>query len=246
MKPATKRFAGRSYERLRRPDLLEHAVVHDRDPVAHRHRLDLVVRDVDRGRADLLLQAPDLAARLRAQLGVEVRQRLVHQERPAARAPARGPAPRAAPARRRAGPAGGRAARRCRARPPPPGRGGGSLARHLPPPQPEREVVEHGHLRVQRVVLEDHRDVALARRDLVHDPRRRSAPRPRDRLEPREHPQRGRLARAGRPDEHHELAVGDLQREARARPRRGRSACRPSSKRTPAISPSPPRRACRG
>jgi hypothetical protein len=41
MKPATKRFAGPLVELLRRPDLLEHAVVHDRDPVAHRHRLDL-------------------------------------------------------------------------------------------------------------------------------------------------------------------------------------------------------------
>ena len=34
----------------RRADLLEHAVAHHGDPVAHRHRLDLVVRDVDRRR----------------------------------------------------------------------------------------------------------------------------------------------------------------------------------------------------
>ena len=61
-------------------DLLEHAVAHRRDPVAHRHRLDLVVRDVDGRRADLVLQSPDLRPRLRAQLRVEVRERLVHEE----------------------------------------------------------------------------------------------------------------------------------------------------------------------
>ena len=52
-----------------------------RDPVAHRHRLDLVVGDVDRGDAEVVLDAGDLGAHLHAELGVEVRQRLVHQER---------------------------------------------------------------------------------------------------------------------------------------------------------------------
>src|SRR5262249_56948593 len=72
------------HERVRRllvdrvgvADLLEAAAVHDRDPVAHRHRLDLVVRHVDRGRPDLPLDAPNLGARLRAELRVEVRERL--------------------------------------------------------------------------------------------------------------------------------------------------------------------------
>src|SRR5215212_8900369 len=71
---------GRVVELGGRADLLEVPVVHDRDPVAHRHRLDLVVGDVDRGRPDLLLEALDLAARLHAQLGVEVGERLVHEE----------------------------------------------------------------------------------------------------------------------------------------------------------------------
>ena len=35
----------------------------------------------------------------------------------------------------------------------------------------------------------------------------------RDLFEPRDHPQEGRFAAAGRPDEHEELAVGDLQRD---------------------------------
>ena len=66
-------------ELLRRRDLLELALAHDRDAVAHRHRLDLVVRDVDRRHAELVLQARDLGAHVHAELRVEVRERLVHQ-----------------------------------------------------------------------------------------------------------------------------------------------------------------------
>ena len=48
--------------------------------VADRHRLDLVVRHVDRGHADSLLQVRDLRPHLEAEARVEVRERLVHQE----------------------------------------------------------------------------------------------------------------------------------------------------------------------
>jgi hypothetical protein len=68
-------------EVLRRVDLLQVAVLDDRHPVAHRHRLDLVVGDVEGGDAELALQVGDLGTHLHAQLGVEVRQRLVHEER---------------------------------------------------------------------------------------------------------------------------------------------------------------------
>jgi hypothetical protein len=47
---------------LRRADLLQYAQLHDRDAVAHRHRLDLVVGDVDRRRAEPLLELEDLRA----------------------------------------------------------------------------------------------------------------------------------------------------------------------------------------
>ena len=40
---------------------------------------------------------------------------------------------------------------------------------HVAQLQPEREVVAHGHVRVQRVALEDHRDVAVLGRDVVDD-----------------------------------------------------------------------------
>ena len=65
---------------VRRRELLQLALAHDRHEVGHRHRLGLVVRDVQRRRPEPLLQALDLAAHRRAQLGVEVRERLVHEE----------------------------------------------------------------------------------------------------------------------------------------------------------------------
>ena len=68
-------------ELLRAGHLLELPLAHDRDAIAHRHGLDLVVRDVDRGRAEVALECADLGSHLDAQLRVEVRQRLVHQER---------------------------------------------------------------------------------------------------------------------------------------------------------------------
>ena len=80
MKPATNLVARMVVELLRRADLLDDAVVHHHDPVGQRHRLDLVVRHVDGGGADLLVHLLDLGAHLHAQLGVEVRQRLVEQE----------------------------------------------------------------------------------------------------------------------------------------------------------------------
>jgi hypothetical protein len=48
--------------------------------VAERHRLGLVVGDVDGRDAEAPLQLGDVRAHLDAQLGVEVGERLVHQE----------------------------------------------------------------------------------------------------------------------------------------------------------------------
>ena len=115
-----------SYTLLRRPELLELAVRHHRDPVAERHRLDLVVRDVDRRDAQARVQALQLGAHLDAELRVEVRERLVEQERASARARAPGPSRRAGAARRRAAPAGVSAGRRGRASCSPHGPGGRS------------------------------------------------------------------------------------------------------------------------
>ncbi len=73
-------IAGPVVEIERRADLLDAPVVHDDDAVRHRHRLHLVVRHVDSGGLEPLVQRLDLGAHRDAQLRVEVRQRLVEQE----------------------------------------------------------------------------------------------------------------------------------------------------------------------
>ena len=200
-------------EVLRRADLLEDATRQHRDPVAHRHRLDLVVGHVDGGDVERVLELGDLGAHLDAQLGVEVRQRLVHQER------LRLAHDRAAH----------RHALALATR---------QLARlavevlgeledprglvdalvdlvlgHLLQLEREGDVVAHGEVRVQGVRLEHHGDVAILGFEVVHDLAADAQLAGRDRLEPGDHPQRGRLAAAGRPDEHQELAVGDVERQ---------------------------------
>ena len=92
-----------------------------------------------------------------------------------------------------------------------------ALLDHVPSapaqPQAEGDVVGDRQVRVERVVLEHHRDVALLRREVVDDPAADRDRPVRDLLEPGDHPQRGRLAAARRADEHEELAVANLERE---------------------------------
>src|SRR5207253_9326260 len=54
--------------------------LHDRDAVPHRHRLDLVVRHVDERRTEVAVQLLQVDARLHAELGIEVGERLVQEE----------------------------------------------------------------------------------------------------------------------------------------------------------------------
>ena len=87
-------------ERVRIVDLLDAALVHHGDAVRRDHRFGLVVRDVDGGDAELVVQAPDFEAHLLAQVGVQVGQRLVEQQHRRAGSRSRGPAPPAAAGRR--------------------------------------------------------------------------------------------------------------------------------------------------
>ena len=65
---------------LRRGDLLDDAVLHDHDTIAEGHGFGLVVGDVDERALDLVAQLDELGTHLVTQLGVQVGQRLVHQE----------------------------------------------------------------------------------------------------------------------------------------------------------------------
>src|SRR6516225_9000830 len=66
---------------LGRARLLDLARVHHRDNVGGGHRFRLVMGDVDRGVAVLVVQAAHLEAHLLAQIGIEIRERLVEEER---------------------------------------------------------------------------------------------------------------------------------------------------------------------
>ncbi len=215
MKPATKRLTGRSYRFSGRVDLHELAQLHDGHPVPHRHRLDLVMGHVDGGDAQVCLELGDVGPRLHPHFGVQVGQRLVHAEHLRFTddgSPHRHPLPLTT--------------RQCLRlalevlgeTQDLGGLGDAPLAllrvdlRHL---QGEAHVVGHRHVRVQRVVLEHHRDVAVLRRQLRHLAVADVDVTVIDLLQAGEHPQRRGLATARRSDENHELAVLDLQVDAR-------------------------------
>ena len=151
-------------EHLRRVALLQQAVAEHGHALAERHGLDLVVGDVDRRHAEALVQARELGAHRDAELGVEVGERLVHEVRG-------GLAHHGAPHRDALALAAGELAGLAVEQlveaedlrdvvHAPVDLGLGRLA-HL---QAERQVLAHGHVRVERVVLEHHRDVAGAGR----------------------------------------------------------------------------------
>ena len=194
-------------------ELLQLALVHDGDAVAHRHRLDLVVRHVDGRRAEALLQPEDLGTRLDAQRCVEVGERLVHEERLRLaddRPPERDPLALAAGELLRLALEEVAELERVGGLPDTPvdlGLGHAVVAKA------EGEVVVHRHVWIEGVRLEDHGHVPSARRDVVDDAVADEDPAARDLLESGEHPQRGRLAAARRADEDEELAVGDVDAE---------------------------------
>jgi hypothetical protein len=85
-------------------------------------------------------------------------------------------------------------------------------------PQAEADVLGDGEMREEGVALEDHRDVAVGRRNIGH-----VAPADVDRalgdiLETRGDAQSAALPRAGRPDEHEQLLGRHLEVEAAKRP----------------------------
>src|SRR5208282_4457728 len=198
--------------------LLDAALVQHGDAVGHHQRLALVVRDVDEGDAELLVKALYLELHILAQLLVERTQRLVHEEH--ARIEDDGA---------RKGHAlllaAGELLRIARLEP-------GELhgLEHLghaardrllvPPALPEREadVLLDRHVRKERIVLEDHADVAAIGWRMDDRLRVDVDLAARGELEAGDHHERRRLARAARPQERDELAR--LHREAQVADRR--------------------------
>src|SRR5437588_4127320 len=195
-------------------DLLDLSAVHDHKNIGQRHRLELVMGDVDRGRTEAALQLADFDPHRDPQLGVEVRQRLVEQkhlwlsyDRAAHRhalALAAGQLPRLAVEHRLEFEN---------------ARGflyAGVDLRflHAAVAQAVGHVVVDRHVRIERVVLENHRDVAVGRLDLIDDTPADLDLAAGDGLEPRDHAQQGRLAAAGRAQPHAELAVADVEFDA--------------------------------
>ena len=211
MNPATNTLFGLVVHLPRRVALLQDAVLEHRDPVAHGHGLDLVVRDVDRGGAQPALQRGDLGARLHPQLGVQVGQRLVHAEhlRLAHDRPAHGhPLALATGERLRLAVQELLEVEDLGRFPDPLGDHVLGLAGDL---EREAHVLADAHVRVERVVLEDHRDVAVLGRHVRHVPAADQDRALVDLLEAGEHAQRGGLPATGRPDQDEELPVVDLE-----------------------------------
>ena len=72
---------GRAIVQLgRSADLLQDAELDDGDAVAHRQSLGLIVGHVQGGDAELTLQGSDLRTGLHTELGIQVGQRLIHEE----------------------------------------------------------------------------------------------------------------------------------------------------------------------
>ena len=205
---------GAAIEVERRADLLSTAVAQDDEPVGHRHRLRLIVGDIDARGAEPALQALDLAAHLDPELGVEIGERLVEEEgRRLAHDGAAHGDPLALPARELPRLALEQACQLENA---------GRLAhppvdlvlRDAPVAQPVGHVVVDAHVGIERVVLEHHGDVALGGLEPGHLARADVDLAGGRGLEAGDEPQQGRLAAAGGADDHGELAVLDAEIDA--------------------------------
>ena len=189
-------------------------MVDHRDAVAHAHRLDLIVGHIDGGGAHSLLELLDLLSGARAQLGVEVRQRLVEQEHGRL-------ADQRARERDTLALAAGELARAPLRKMVDAEQTGCPLdlafdlgARRALGPQREGDVVANRQVRIEPVALKHHGDAARARRHVVDDVAVDQELAGRGLLQARDDAQERRLAAARRPEQHHELAVAHLQADA--------------------------------
>ena len=185
--------------------------VEHRDPVRHREGFVLVVRHEDEGDADDALETLELDLHLLAKLEVESTERLVEEEhaRTVDERPGQGDSlTLAAGELGRTSVAVSRQTDRLQGLlGTAPSLRGGDLAYA----QAVLDVFLHRQVREERVVLEDGVDVTLEGRALGHVDTVEQDLAARGQLEAGDHPQDGRLARAGRPEQGQELTVRDVQ-----------------------------------
>ena len=169
--------------------------------------------DVDGAGSELLVEVHNAVAHFATQAGVEVGERLIHQEqaRIAHNRPRhRHPLPLAAGELRRFAIEQGIQLQHLRDFIHPRLPAGLLLFAHL---HAEGDVVAHRQVRKQRIVLEDHREVALSGRHfgdvLIVQPDLPLA----DRLQPGEQAQQGAFTAAGRAHQHHEFPFANIQRQ---------------------------------
>ena len=196
----------------RGPELLDLPAVHHRDPVGQAHRLALVVRDVDEGDPDLVVDQVQLDQHLLAQLEVERRQRLVEQQHVRLvdqRAGDRHPLLLAAADL--VGALAGLVLHLDQRQHPV----DLALDRRLVGPrdlQPEGDVLAHRQVREEGVALEDRVDLALVGRQVGDVLAVEQDPPLVGLLEPGQDPQQRRLAAARGAEQREELPAPDRQR----------------------------------
>ena len=194
-------------------DLLDRAAVHHRDAIGHGKRFALVVRHEHCRDGEAALKCGDLRAHVLPQLEVEVAERLVEQQD-------RRPDDQRACERHALALAAGKLER------PPPAQAGEldeverllDAGVDLPPidpphPQTEGDVLRHGHVREQRIVLEDHADIAREGLQVLDMPPLEVDLAGVRREEPGDQPERRRLAASRRSEQGDELALRDGQVE---------------------------------
>ena len=211
MNAPTNRLAGSLYTRPGVSHWTIRPPVHHRDPVAEAERLHLVVGHVDGGGLQLGDQLLELRPEGEPQQRVQVGQRLVHQQhgrlhhdRPGDRDPLALPA--------------GQLRRVAVQQLAQLDQGGGPLHPlahggpvELPHPQAEGDVVEHLEVGEDRVALEHHGQVPLAWRQVGHVGVADPDPATVGILQAGQQAQQRRLAAAARTEQHHELAVLDVE-----------------------------------
>jgi hypothetical protein len=177
------------------------------------------MRDIDRGHAEAVQQRGQLGAQPDPLGGLQVGEGLVEQEH--RRHPHRGPAnrdPLPLPGRE-----GGRLTVQEPLEPQHTGLGADPLLDlvlgQVAKGQPETEVVRGRQMRVKGTCFKDHGHVAPGRFDVVDHPAAEADIAAAERLKAGEQPQNGALAAPARADDHHQLAVPNVQGQVRDRRR---------------------------